>query len=489
MLHGRVRKKNKLSSDSTNLQAQPSTTMIRPLCPPSSLSFLGLPLELRQHIYEEMLDLPATDHISLLCVCRQTLHEGSMFFYRRTLICGSQDELYRFTTTHRPETLRCITSLNITFREVDPAVMQPALAMLVMGLPIDSRQHPYFREIEKVTKGLLSMRNVKHLSVLTPNERTRNPPSRDFFESIFSWIRKNYTQLHSLHTAVETTSVSFLSALRNLRSIHCSGFSTTSPEEMLGIVTKLKQLEELKLVAPPRSLRRRQRYGHQQRVVVQSFTDTVVRSMRPLKRLTIFEVAESAHDQPAFLTGGFLKAVYLTHRNSLREIHLMSDMNLDATAVTQLRVLLRSTTVLITLRIGWPAMDIRLFQHLPTTLQHLEVMVSELPIRQPSMEQLRLLAARSPHLQQIRLNTMEGDHPLDLLTEHCDTDMIPTVLIDNRVSRPSQKLCEMRLLSFTGETVMCAWVGRETFNWRPLLPRAQTAHRCSCCWSQQPQGH
>ena len=440
---------------------------------PSSLSFLGLPLELRQQIYEEMLNFPATDHISLLCVCRQTFHEGCMSFYRRTLICVSQDELYQFSTTHDLETLQCITSLDLTLREVNPAVMQPALAMLVMGLPINSRQHPYSGEIEKVTESLSSMKNLRHLSVLPPNNRTQNPPSRDLFESLFSWIRNDYTQLHSLQVTVEHTSLTFLSALRSLRSLSCSGFSTTSPEEMLNVVTKLKQLEELKLVAQPKMLHRRQRYGHQQRVVVKSFTDAVFRSMRPLKWISICEVAESTHDKPSFLTGSFLEALYQTHRQNLRQMNLTSDTNLDASAATQLRALLQSTTSLSSLRLGWPSMDIDLIQHLPMALRHLEFVVSELPVSPLSMDQLRSLISRSPHLQRIRLNTTEGDRPLDVLAQHNKTAMMPTVLIDRRVSKP-RKLCEMRSTSFTDETVMCAWVGQETFNWRPLPPRSVT---------------
>jgi hypothetical protein len=158
--------------------------MIRRLTPPPHPSFVGLPLELRQHIYEEMLQLPARDHISLLCVCKQIFNEGKDPFYHRPLSCNSQDVLDLFALGHAPETLQQIKTLKVRFQEVDPAMMQPALALLVAGLPISSQQHPYFDEIEKATRSLASMPTIRNLSILRPVNRLQNPPSRDFFESI-----------------------------------------------------------------------------------------------------------------------------------------------------------------------------------------------------------------------------------------------------------------------------------------------------------------
>jgi hypothetical protein len=182
------------SLDSTN-RHRLRNAMIRRLAPSLHPTFLGLPPELRQHIYDEMLELPARDHISLLCVCRKIFQEGKEHFYRRSLSCDSQDALDLFTLSHALENLQQIKTLNVRFQEVDPVVMQPALALLVAGLPISSQGHPYFHEIEKVTRSLRSMSNVMQLSILRPIQRLQNPPSRDFFESICSWIWENYTQL------------------------------------------------------------------------------------------------------------------------------------------------------------------------------------------------------------------------------------------------------------------------------------------------------
>jgi hypothetical protein len=56
--------------------------------------------------------------------------------------------------SHAPETLQQTKTLNVGFQDVDPAMMQPALALLVAGQPISSQQHPYFHEIGKVTRSL-----------------------------------------------------------------------------------------------------------------------------------------------------------------------------------------------------------------------------------------------------------------------------------------------------------------------------------------------
>jgi hypothetical protein len=59
--------------------------------------------------------------------------------------------------------------------------------------------------------------------------------------------------------------------------------------------------------------------------VVQSFTDAVLHGMRPLKSLTICEVSVPTHDEPPFLAEDVLKALYMTHRDSLRELSVLSE--------------------------------------------------------------------------------------------------------------------------------------------------------------------
>ena len=385
------------------------TTKMRRLTPPPHPSFLGLPLELRQHIFMEMLQLSASDHLSLLCVCKKIFHEGKEYFYRRPLDLSSQDALESFALSHTPETLQEIKTVHVTFREVDPAAMQPALALLVAGLPISSNQHPYHHEIERVTRSLATMSNVNHLSILRPVERLQNPPSRDFFESVCSWIQKSYTQLQSLELSVENTSLQFLSSLENLRMLNFSGFSASQPDEMLSIMNQFRCLEELRIVGPPQGLRRRQRYGYQHRFVVQSLTDAVLHGMRPLKGLAICEVSVPTHDEPTFLTEDVLKALYLTHRDSLQELSVLSEVSLDPAVESLLMAFLMSTTKLIKLSVGWPQMDMPFFESLPATLRYLELVLPDLSFRQTVVNRLRSPDNRLPHLRSITFAQFDGN--------------------------------------------------------------------------------
>jgi hypothetical protein len=400
------------SNNSSDITSSPwlRPTMIRRLTPPPQPTFLGLPLELRQRIYKEMLELPASDHISLLCVCRKVFQEGKEHFYRRPLSCDSQDALDLFARSHAPETLQQIKILNVRFREVGPAMMQSALALLVAGLPISSQQHPYFQEIEKVTRSLASMSNVKQLSILRPIERLQNPPSRDFFESVCSWIQMNYTQLQSLRISVENTSLRFLASLRNLRLVEFSGFSVTQPGEMLDILNHLQHLEELRIVGPHQGLRRWQRHGYQHRFLVQSFTASVLHGMRPLKSLTIYEVSVATQDEPTFLTKDVLKALYLTHRDSLCELSIFSETSLDPSVESLLRAFLMSTTTLVKLSVGWPDLDSSFLDDLPATLRHLAVTGPDLPSRQSITNRLRSLHNRLPDLRSINFAGFNGNN-------------------------------------------------------------------------------
>jgi hypothetical protein len=286
--------------------------------------------------------------------------------------------------------------------------MQPTLALLVEGLPISSQQHPYFREIEMVTRSLASMSNVSQLSILRPTELLQSPPSRDFFESLCLWIQEHYTQLQSLRISVENTSLRFLYGLRNLKILGFSGFSVTQPEELLDILTHLHYLEEMRVIGPPQGLRRRQRYGYQHRFVVQSFTDSVLNGMKPLKKLTMCEVAVLAHDEPSFLTEKILEAIYLTHRHSLRELTIYSETSLEPSIESLLRAFLMSTTTLAKLSMGWPGMNMSVVDSLPVSLCHLTVAVPGLRSQEPIRSRLRAVGSRLPYLRSIDFAGFNG---------------------------------------------------------------------------------
>ena len=288
-------------------------------------------------------------------------------------------------------------------------MMRSTLALLVAGVPISSQQHPYYHEIAKVTRSLASMSNVSQLSILRPAEHLQGPPSRDFFESLCSWIQEHYTQLQGLRISVENTSLRFLYRLRHLNMLDFSGFSVTPPDEMLDILTHLHHLEELRIIGPPRGLRRRQRYGYQHRFVVQSFTDSVLHGMKPLRKLTICEVAAPAHDEPTFLTTKVLEALYLTHRDSMRELTIYSETRLEPAAESLLTAFLLSTTTLTELSLGWPDMNISMVDSLPVSLRHLAVAVSDLPSQESIRNRLRALDNRLPYLRSIDFAGFNGD--------------------------------------------------------------------------------
>ena len=152
-------------SQDTTFHSRFRPIMIRRVALPPEPTFLGLPLELRQRIYEEMLELPARDHISLLCVCKRIFYEGKEHFYRRPLDCDSQDALDSFALSHAPETLQQIKTVNVRFQEVDPAMMQPSLALLVAGLP------------SAPNNILTSTKSKKLLEALLPCATSCNSPS------------------------------------------------------------------------------------------------------------------------------------------------------------------------------------------------------------------------------------------------------------------------------------------------------------------------
>jgi hypothetical protein len=94
----------------------------------------------------------------------------------------------------------------------------------------------------------------------------------------------------------------------------------------------------------------------------------------------------------------------MTHRDSLRELSVLSEISLDPSVDSLLRAFLMSTLTLTRLSIGWPEMDVSFFDSLPITLRQLEVGISDISFRQPVMDRLSSLDDRLQHLRIINFN-------------------------------------------------------------------------------------
>lgn len=341
-------------------------------------TLLGVPLEIRQKIYEETLIFPARDQLALLGTCKELLAETKEFLYRRPLIFKSQNSLFTFMQrADKPLLNRLATTLKIRILNISVDDARPWLSSIVEGTRLfDSPGHPLQEECDRITEALEHLSSIEDMTIYKAIGVDDSPPC-DLYEGLFRWIKNNYTLLRKLTLEIHTMPLSFLPPLKALRSLHFTGFSVSTPETTLKVLNALPSLKELKISGPPPGLSVSQRSGWARLDVTQSFTPTVLRGLRSLKSISICEVLDPSRSGfPVFISPEMLEALRLQHASTLQKLELTTNIELSANIVPGVVALFENSASMTHLRIGWPNMHLHLLDHIPKIIKTIELPVS-----------------------------------------------------------------------------------------------------------------
>ena len=269
--------------------------------PSSSSRLLRLPQELRQQIYKICLDKKVPhkvqfDH-AITLVCRQTRLDSISILLKDTLYFCSLERLVQRIARCPPNLLGYVHDI---FLRVD------------LDSPFDSEQtsltyYNPFLSISQLRTLWLHM-NLSHTSILDANQKLQKQ------ETFLLAMAVSCPSLESLALDSSQLHLDYLTRLRNLRYLRWTGYSQSTPEETLCILGALPSLNSLSIHRSPTRTDKLTKHL--------SFTDYVLRNIKPLKCLELYHmISETKVD---ILTQNMMQAL-APHRDTLYDLTIMSD--------------------------------------------------------------------------------------------------------------------------------------------------------------------
>lgn len=295
-----------------------------------AMSFARLPLEIRQQIYEYVLDGTPCEDTQLLQVCSRIYDEAQQYLFKRPLTFESQPDLIRWVQSVDPDNLEYVSTVRLRMLDMAPDEVIRVLGNQLKRAKVDSRPGtpqtgPYEeacdRQIQSLERALKLLPNVQDFTMLRPKSCER-APCQYMQLALLQLVVRMYPRLRRLTLHPTNTSMMPLRFLQNLRSLRFCGWSTSTPQEMANIFRKLPSLQEIEVSGPPRGLAFEQRPGYKGPLRMQSFTSNVLKAMHPLKSFTIHDLQDDPYDTTTeFLTDDFYDALAL-HHASLRTLRI-----------------------------------------------------------------------------------------------------------------------------------------------------------------------
>jgi hypothetical protein len=211
--------------------------------------FFSLPLELREHIYAEVLSSPAQGP-QLLRTCQEIQIESRKFLYQRPLDFKSQIHLHDWLNTTPDKFLTHVTDVSLSIQDVDVrALLEPGIA--TSRTSISGQLHTcdlYEAELHKLRESLQKLGSVKKITIRALVGR-QSHLYRDFLTKLLDSLYLMYPTLHDLRLEgnISHQNLKFLGRFDNLRSFSFGGVSSSSSTETGGILSSLRQLSNLVL--------------------------------------------------------------------------------------------------------------------------------------------------------------------------------------------------------------------------------------------------
>ncbi|KAI4121777.1 MAG: hypothetical protein LQ347_006740 [Umbilicaria vellea] len=301
--------------------------------------FLALPLELREHIYTELtVDMPCSI-FELLRVNRQLSKEAQPFLFKHPLVFHGQRDFFSWLSKIDRGNMKDITTIWFKVYEIEPAESFGALRkgigqLKVKGGPKGGHVNHFHeacdQDAHRVGEAFKAMVNVKDFSILKTDD-TEPRPDPYMLETFSRMVARRFPNLQRLSIHIDLVRLDFVSSLRQLRSLRCSGFSLSTPAETGEILSKLPKLMELEIIGPPPTLTFEQRPGYSGPRRMQSITADVIGELSSLRALTIYEKRDPMllYPQPMFLTEATFEALKTLHKDSLQVLRIATDHDLD----------------------------------------------------------------------------------------------------------------------------------------------------------------
>ncbi|KAF2871872.1 hypothetical protein BDV95DRAFT_606444 [Massariosphaeria phaeospora] len=364
----------------------------------NSPPLLSLPLELREQIYSQALSHPSNGP-QLLGTCHEIYTEARKFLFQRPLVFHGQSAFYRWLAITPSNYLHHVSEIVLELHDVDlePLLGNAADAMQKSSVPRLLAWELYGQELERLQAALQKVHKVK-LFTLRALEDQQSFLYRNFLGKVLEMLGPLYPDLQHLGLAgnFHYQSLTFLSALSQLRSFSFDGFTSSSPPETAEILSSLQHLSSLSLVSqytlltPTTTPHVHSAYTSKP----QSFTGAVLRTMNHLASFSVTEPLRPACSPTLFLVPELLAPLH-THA-ALRRLAIALAYTPDKETLAALEDFMRKAPI-ERLELDWP-------QLLPEVLEeYVLVGGKDLPAPHDSDETNVARATRRLHALGVRV--------------------------------------------------------------------------------------
>lgn len=219
--------------------------------------FLTIPLELREHVYAELLPNDPCSLFPLLLTNRQVHREAKPFLFRQSLLFDGQAEFYEWIQTVDRAFLRYVVDIQFKLHDIDPEKIVGALGKRLRQANITAANsaqapvgNPYHEacdlEIERLGRAFSYLPNVRRFTILS-NTDSDPRPSYHMLVAFSNLLAVRFPHLMSLTNQEEFLPVSFMSKMKNLQRFSFSGVTTSSPAEVTAMFQGFHNLTDLEI--------------------------------------------------------------------------------------------------------------------------------------------------------------------------------------------------------------------------------------------------
>lgn len=359
------------------------------------LRFLTIPLEIRQHIYNDLLQVMPATIFDLILTNRQIAGEAKPFLYRQPLIFDGQAELVSWLRTVDRTCLGHVVEVHFKLHDIDPAKIVGALGKRLRQAGTttakqSSDDNPYEEacdlEMKRLGNCFKYLPNVSRFTIL-PYSPTEARPPYDMLVSFADMLAETFPNLRSLTNHEELFPITFLSSFGRLTHLRFTGISTSSRIEVIRTFRSLPELVTLEICRPDFNIQDK----HYETISGVSGAGRcniadIVGSLPRLQSCTFREYALGARPSEAF--NPLRKTVFetlnaLQRHPHLRVLGILTNIDLLSRVQEKLESLISSSQSLRHIESYYD--DMPAFEDLPRTIETIVIRLDPLSELTPSL--------------------------------------------------------------------------------------------------------
>ena len=224
---------------------------------------LTLPQELRQYIYQNILQTMPSSLFDLLMTSRQVADEVKPLLYKQEIEFDGQSELFNWLQDADRDYFGHVEGVSFKLHDIDPQKIVGALGKRLRQSARDRdaqsppEDNPYRQacelEVQRIFQGLALLPNLKRLTLRRCTVSDPRPP-RHMLLTFAKLLTMRLPNLQVLASHEECLPLKILPSLRKLRKFSFTGLTTSDSTSVKDVFSKMEDLVELELHGPDPSI-------------------------------------------------------------------------------------------------------------------------------------------------------------------------------------------------------------------------------------------